>query len=180
MLIWSPFWTGSPLLSSFAILIVLSMSALPWEKSFLLIQLWPRVKNFFFFLLNIAVILALFFVDWFCGLRIQFGTFIYLCKQPRAKQTTVCPVGTVTNLRKFIPTYFPWWGKWQPTPVFLPEKSHGQRSLVGCSSWGCRVRQDWMTKHKCTHWLSHQVSFLKLWIPCRDLHIAGTLHLLNH
>ena len=26
--------------------------------------------------------------------------------------------------------------KWQPTPVLLPGKSHGQRSLVGCSSWG--------------------------------------------
>ena len=26
--------------------------------------------------------------------------------------------------------------KWQPTPVFLLGKSHGQRSLVGCSLWG--------------------------------------------
>ena len=26
--------------------------------------------------------------------------------------------------------------KLQPTPVFLPGKSHGQRSLVGCSPWG--------------------------------------------
>ena len=26
--------------------------------------------------------------------------------------------------------------KWQPTPVFLPEKSHGQRSLVGYSQRG--------------------------------------------
>ena len=25
---------------------------------------------------------------------------------------------------------------WHPTPVLLPGKSHGQRSLVGCSSWG--------------------------------------------
>ena len=25
--------------------------------------------------------------------------------------------------------------EWQPTPIFLPGKSHGQRSLVGCSSW---------------------------------------------
>ena len=25
------------------------------------------------------------------------------------------------------------WRKWQPTPVFLPGESHGQRSLVGCS-----------------------------------------------
>ena len=26
--------------------------------------------------------------------------------------------------------------RWHPTPVFLPGKSHGWRSLVGCSSWG--------------------------------------------
>ena len=27
---------------------------------------------------------------------------------------------------------------WQPTPVFLPGKSHGRRSLVGYSPWGCK------------------------------------------
>ena len=27
-------------------------------------------------------------------------------------------------------------GKWQPIPVFLPGKSHGQRSLAGYSPWG--------------------------------------------
>ena len=26
--------------------------------------------------------------------------------------------------------------QWHPTPVFLPGKSHGRRSLVGCSPWG--------------------------------------------
>ena len=26
--------------------------------------------------------------------------------------------------------------QWHPTPVFLPGKSHGERSLVGCSPWG--------------------------------------------
>ena len=26
--------------------------------------------------------------------------------------------------------------KWQPTPIFLPRESHGQRSLVGCSPRG--------------------------------------------
>ena len=31
----------------------------------------------------------------------------------------------------------PWRRKWQPTPVLLPGKSHGQRSLVGCGPWGC-------------------------------------------
>ena len=31
-----------------------------------------------------------------------------------------------------------WRRKWQPTPVFLPGKSHGQRSLAGCSPRGRR------------------------------------------
>ena len=30
----------------------------------------------------------------------------------------------------------PWRRKWQPTPIFLPGESHGQRSLVGYSPWG--------------------------------------------
>ena len=30
----------------------------------------------------------------------------------------------------------PWRRNWQPTPVFLPGKSHGQRSLAGYSLWG--------------------------------------------
>ena len=30
-----------------------------------------------------------------------------------------------------------WRRQWHPTPVLLPGKSHGRRSLVGCSSWGC-------------------------------------------
>ena len=33
---------------------------------------------------------------------------------------------------------FPWSRKWQPTPVFLPGKFHGHRSLVGYSQWGCK------------------------------------------
>ena len=37
---------------------------------------------------------------------------------------------------------FPWRRAWQPTPVFLPGESHGQRSLVGYSPWGRRVRGD--------------------------------------
>ena len=31
-----------------------------------------------------------------------------------------------------------WRRKWQPTLVFLPEKSHRQRSLVDYSPWGCK------------------------------------------
>ena len=40
--------------------------------------------------------------------------------------------------------FYPWVGKipwrreWQPTPVLLPGKFHGQRSLAGYSPWGCK------------------------------------------
>ena len=40
----------------------------------------------------------------------------------------------------------------EPTPVFLPGKSHGQRSLAGYSSWNQRrVGHDWANTHTCTH-----------------------------
>ena len=30
----------------------------------------------------------------------------------------------------------PWKMEWLPTPIFLPEEEHGQRSLVGYIPWG--------------------------------------------
>ena len=43
----------------------------------------------------------------------------------------------------------PWRRARQPTPVFLPGKSHGQRSLVGYSPWGCkRVGDDLVTEQQ--------------------------------
>ena len=36
--------------------------------------------------------------------------------------------------------------KWQPTPVFLPGKSHRQRSMAGNSPWGCKESD--MTGHE--------------------------------
>ena len=32
-------------------------------------------------------------------------------------------------------TFMHWRRQWQPTPVLLPGKSHGRRSLMGCSPW---------------------------------------------
>ena len=39
-----------------------------------------------------------------------------------------------------------WRRQWHPTPVLLLGKSHGRRSLVGCSPWG--------------HWESHMTEWL--------------------
>ena len=41
----------------------------------------------------------------------------------------------------------PWRRAWQPTPVFLPRKFHGQRSLAGYSPWG--HKESYITEHKC-------------------------------
>ena len=51
----------------------------------------------------------------------------------------------------------PWRWKWQPTPVFLPGKFHGYRSLVGYSSLGCKesTTSEYMNKHTQTHTDTH-------------------------
>ena len=45
----------------------------------------------------------------------------------------------------------PWVEKWQPTPVFLPGKPHGQRSLVGYSSKGGKGSDANELKHRQTY-----------------------------
>ena len=49
-------------------------------------------------------------------------------KLPAVSETGVQSLGWEDPLEK----------KWQPTPVFLPGKSHGWRSLAGYSPWGCK------------------------------------------
>ena len=41
---------------------------------------------------------------------------------------------------------------WQPTPVFLPGESHGQRGLVGYGLWGCKESD---TTEQLTHTHTH-------------------------
>ena len=55
-----------------------------------------------------------------------------------------------------------WRRKWQPTPVCLPGKLHGWRSLVGYSPWGCKESDttEWL------HFLSLYSSFQRRkWQP---------------
>ena len=44
------------------------------------------------------------------------------------------PINRSSNLLAVVPLYRR--RQWHPTPVLLPGKSHGQRSLVVCSPWG--------------------------------------------
>ena len=72
----------------------------------------------------------------------------------------------------------PWGRKWQPIPVFLPQKSHGQRSLV--SLWHAVTKSqtqlsDWTTNNHSPHWgkklplwsaHSRWLFSCSLYIPC--------------
>ena len=56
---------------------------------------------------------------------------------PVAKMTPSKKKGLVAILLQKASFYtLPRRRQWHPTPVLLPRKSHGQRSLVGCSPWG--------------------------------------------
>ena len=48
----------------------------------------------------------------------------------------------------------PWKRAWQPTPVFLPGKSHGQRSLAGYCPY-CHKGLDMSEATECTHTHTH-------------------------
>ena len=56
-------------------------------------------------------------------------------KTHRISGPTSCMAKEETNKKN---SYCPsnWSRKWQHTPVFLPGKFHGERSLAGCSQWG--------------------------------------------
>ena len=66
---------------------------------------------------------------------------------------------------------FPWRRAWQPTPVSLPGKSHGQRSLGGYSPWGCKeLGMTEATEHTDSTHVSNrqlttsmQVHYMKCW-----------------
>ena len=76
-----------------------------------------------------------------------------LCQNPSGKcqmplQNLFDTATTVANhnyrlawemFSEFISTVLlAWRRQWQPTPVLLPKESHGGRSLVGYSPWGCK------------------------------------------
>ena len=74
---------------------------------------------------------AVFFLTWFMAHSFSGGSVVK--KKKICLPMQVGDAGSVLGSGKI-----PWSKKWQPTPVFLPGKFHGQRSLAGYSSWGCK------------------------------------------
>ena len=74
----------------------------------------------------------------------------------------------------------PWVGnisrkrKWHPTPAFLPEEFHGQRSLVGCSPCGRqRVEHDWVSEQQQQQTLPP--SLPAFWLPAFPRSLSASL-----
>ena len=66
--------------------------------------------------------------------------------------------------------------EWLPTPLFLPGKSHDQRSLVGYSLWGCNELD-------MTEWLTLSFTFFHYyyshWLPlCLELISSNDIEIL--
>ena len=70
----------------------------------------------------------------------------------RSGRNLTCPGLSLWDFKKLLSNYTRG-GNGTPTPVLLPGKSHGQRSLVGCSPWG-REESDMMSDFTFTflHW----------------------------
>ena len=70
----------------------------------------------------------------------------------------------------------PWRRKWQPTPVFLPGKAHGQRSLEVCGLWGCKeldtTEQLSICARACTHTHTHTHTQYVPWLREKACHPA--------
>ena len=72
-------------------------------------------------------ILVTYMIYPFLFLKYQKGIFPLYSLAPPSYTIVILFIGFQRNRRR----------QWHPTPVLLPGKSHGWRSLVGYSPWGC-------------------------------------------
>ena len=76
-----------------------------------------------------------------------------------------------------------WRRKWQPAPVFLPGKFHGQRSLAGYSPWGCKESDTTERLGTISFWLLYSTgscqTIKSLYNRTFDKALQGHFYLLN-
>ena len=140
----------------------LSVSAVVvWE----LVQVWGLDSGLLFYLVSWSTF-CWFILD-LCWLYIkQYSWWPLIHPSSRVMRYESSPWRlrwSRTHLQRRRPKFDPWIGKipwrrrWQSTPVFLPEKSHGQRSLAGYSPWGHKESDT-------TEWLTLWAASIILWV----------------
>ena len=99
------------------------------------------------------LLLKLKFMSWthpifqlYYAILIRGSQVALVVKSPLAKAGDIRDVGSIPGSRRSLRR------AWQPTPVFLPGESHGQRNLAGYSSWGPKESDTTeATYQACTH-----------------------------
>ena len=92
----------------------------------------------------------------------------YLTSKSIGKKVIICHL---SQLNIYLLCSLIWWLNWKSTPVFLPGEFHGQRSLVGCSPWRCRVGHNWATNI-----FSFLFFLFHIWV-CLSLSFSGCMFL---
>ena len=113
------------------------------------ISLWSiSQSNFLSFFSNMTLIYPVWDlkeaqVQWFAFMYVIYSYSLYRCCELNWASQVVQWKRIHLLIQEMQERLFDPWvrkipgkRKWQPTPVFLPEKSHGQRNLVGYSPWG--------------------------------------------
>ena len=134
-------------------------------KSAFSLSSFTFIKRFFSSLLCASLTKDIFFRRlstflWVC-LSYFINSYEYIRGLPRwlSGKEFVCNAGDADSIPD--PGRSPWRRKWQPTPVFLPGKSHEQRSLASYSPWSHkRVGHDLVTKQMGV--LEHQLQQWKV------------------
>ena len=81
--------------------------------------------------MHLSMILLLNLLNCFFNIFVSFNKFIFSFKQ--LWHSIKASFSNHVLLWIIVGT---WRRQWHPSPVLLPGKSHGRRSLVGCSPWG--------------------------------------------
>ena len=110
-------WVLSPIIwSSF---VNSGLFTVPWKifpLGFILLLLWSLVLRYLFLSFNFLHLLS------------------FQCSSTVIVSLEICLTSLVKNI--ILSLLSKWRRQWHPTPVLLPGKSRGWRSLVGCSPWG--------------------------------------------
>ena len=121
---------------------------------------WPPLSCIIFSLEFLSAFLLLLLRSNICGL---------FCHQKEKKKFISCSFSILrgTYFSDFLLTIstdcfrtIPWRRAWQPTPVFLPGESHGQRNLEGYSPQSCKELDttDWLSMHVKTAYCDSGIS----------------------
>ena len=94
---------------------------------------WPKYWSFSFNITSEYPGLISFWMNWLDLLAVQGTLRVFFNTTVQKHQFFGTQLSSKASVLRH--SAFSWRRQWHPTPVLLPGKFHGRRSLVGCSPW---------------------------------------------